>query len=316
MDGYIYLLSNSYVPKLVKFGYTDRDPETRASELSTPTGVPGKWQVKKSWLVPDAYEIEQKVFSALSNHRKTGEFFELNVDTAIGKIEALLVEWQIIESASGLSAAGYRELERNEAVRRKEEAKANSAQMERERIAQIQRSVDEICKREWDIYMKPYVNLCERAKDLYDRPSIASLGKFFGRDEIDVLRSREIYPEILKLAEQIFHAARVARNWRLRLKLQIGEAWPTGKDLQFPDRWHLADEYQGNPISENAEEEVRIAVQHATGWGGDDALKLMRREQRKFQQLVEYAIKNKSPEREFNRSWSNYTSGINSRATP
>jgi hypothetical protein len=303
MDGYIYLLSNSYVPKLVKFGYTDRDPETRASELSTPTGVPGKWMVKKSWLVPDAYEIEQQVFSALNKHRTTGEFFELSVDAAIGKIEALLVEWQIIDAGSGLSAAGYREVERKEAVKRKEEERENSSQAERTRAAHIQRLIDEISKREWDTYIKPYVNLCERAKVLYEKPSIASFGRFFGRDEIDILRSKEIYPEILKLAEQIFHAARVARKWRLKLKLQIGDAWPTGKDLQFPDGWHLANEHLGYSVADNAEVEVRIAVQKATGWSGDDALKLMRREPGKFKQLVQFAINNKSPERESNCSW-------------
>lgn len=75
--GYVYVLSNEHIPKLVKIGYTNRNPSERADELSNFTGVPGKWSVCKYWKLENAFEWEQKIFSALSKFRETGEFFTL-----------------------------------------------------------------------------------------------------------------------------------------------------------------------------------------------------------------------------------------------
>lgn len=80
-EGYVYILTNRYVPDLVKIGYTDRDPGTRANELSNTTGVPGKWAVHKSWLLEDAYSCEQRIFSELAKLRETGAVSNLKCNT-------------------------------------------------------------------------------------------------------------------------------------------------------------------------------------------------------------------------------------------
>lgn len=88
--GYVYILENENVPSLVKIGFTNRNPKTRATELSNVTGVPGKWIVKKSWHIHDAAVWESNIFRALAQYRKTGEFFSLDVADAIAKITAFL----------------------------------------------------------------------------------------------------------------------------------------------------------------------------------------------------------------------------------
>lgn len=120
-EGYVYILTNRYVPDLVKIGYTDRDPSTRANELSNTTGVPGKWGVHKSWLLEDAYSWEQRIFSELGKLRETGEFFRLSPQGAVEKVSALLASWGAID-ASGLSAAAKREAERIQKTREREQA--------------------------------------------------------------------------------------------------------------------------------------------------------------------------------------------------
>jgi len=120
-EGYVYILTNRYVPDLVKIGYTDRVPDTRASELSNTTGVPGKWTVYTSWLLEDAYSYEQRIFSEFKKIRETGEFFRLSPDNAVENITVLLVSWGAIDSF-GLSAASRREVERIQSIRARENA--------------------------------------------------------------------------------------------------------------------------------------------------------------------------------------------------
>lgn len=88
--GYIYILENENIPSLVKIGFTNRNPKTRASELSNVTGVPGEWIVRKSWHIHDADVWEKNIFRALSQYRKTGEFFSLDLADANAKITAFL----------------------------------------------------------------------------------------------------------------------------------------------------------------------------------------------------------------------------------
>lgn len=104
--GYVYILKNPYVPELVKIGYTDRQPQTRAEELSQATGVPGKWQVHHSFRVRHAHQWEQKIFAHLSKYRETGEFFRLAPEVAQDKINSyLLTQGAWAETASNQADA-------------------------------------------------------------------------------------------------------------------------------------------------------------------------------------------------------------------
>jgi len=92
--GYIYILSNEYMPGLVKIGFTDRDPVTRSRELSSHTGVPGKFNIEKSWEVLGAAAIEAAIFEALASLRLDGrEFFKFSApEKAINRVSSILLK--------------------------------------------------------------------------------------------------------------------------------------------------------------------------------------------------------------------------------
>src|SRR2546428_12856208 len=93
-EGHLYIFVNKHMPGLVKIGYTERDPDVRAAELSTPTGVPGKFEVFISWLLDDPYVHEQRVFKQLNKHRHPGtEFFELPPAKAAEAAKAYLIKF-------------------------------------------------------------------------------------------------------------------------------------------------------------------------------------------------------------------------------
>ncbi len=76
--------------------------------------------------------------------------------------------------------------------------------------------------------------------------------------------------------------------------------------MGFPDGHYLADEYLGPSPEDVQVTEVRLAVQKATGWGGDDALKLMRKYPQEFSSLINFSRTNPSPERIAGQSWARY----------
>lgn len=120
------------MPRLVKIGYTERSPQTRAIELSNHTGVPGNFSVVKSWRIQDAAVCEKKIFAELRPHRSTGEHFELSPSEAVKRINILLRAWgQIGED-------GLTEIERIEAFQRRQKLEeAEKARKHRDLIREI-----------------------------------------------------------------------------------------------------------------------------------------------------------------------------------
>ena len=66
MKGYIYALINPSLKGLVKVGKTSRNPEARAIELSSATGVPTPFIVGYEILVDDCDAAESFVHELLS----------------------------------------------------------------------------------------------------------------------------------------------------------------------------------------------------------------------------------------------------------
>lgn len=88
---YVYVLTNVHVPDLVKFGFSTRDPHNRATELSAPTGVPGRWTVHHYWEVEEGFAVEQAIFKRLNAHRlERQEFFRLPPNEAVRVISEQL----------------------------------------------------------------------------------------------------------------------------------------------------------------------------------------------------------------------------------
>ncbi len=91
-EGFVYVLTNEFMPGIVKIGYTNRSPEERAWELYVKrTGVPGKFQVAFSLKCRDAKALERKVHVKLATHRVNAhrEYFRVDVGHAISVINDL-----------------------------------------------------------------------------------------------------------------------------------------------------------------------------------------------------------------------------------
>lgn len=64
-EGYVYCLSNECMPGLLKIGMTTEDPESRARDLSSATGVPFPFRVEMSKRVANAREKERAMHELL-----------------------------------------------------------------------------------------------------------------------------------------------------------------------------------------------------------------------------------------------------------
>jgi len=90
--GYIYILSNSAMPGLLKIGYTTKDQvKERAQELSAATGVPEPFQIEYYCLTRNVEEVENKTHQYFSSHRVKGkEFFNLDAQEAVKFVDTLV----------------------------------------------------------------------------------------------------------------------------------------------------------------------------------------------------------------------------------
>lgn len=90
---YVYIMRcQAHLEHLYKVGFTDRDPEIRARELSSTTATPSPFEVVRAWPVTEGLAAERAAHAALSavRHSATREFFQtafsdlqLVVETAI-----------------------------------------------------------------------------------------------------------------------------------------------------------------------------------------------------------------------------------------
>ena len=82
--GYVYVMTNIYIPNMVKIGMTTKTPEERAVELRS-TGVPGDWIPIHSMFVPNCEMLEKFIHMKLSDLRVSNdrEFFSISVAKAI-----------------------------------------------------------------------------------------------------------------------------------------------------------------------------------------------------------------------------------------
>lgn len=83
--GFVYLLTNDYMPNVYKVGCTERSPHTRAEELSKATGVPAPFQVLCYIEVEDFQRIERELHKWLEEWRISPdrEFFHGGLEYAV-----------------------------------------------------------------------------------------------------------------------------------------------------------------------------------------------------------------------------------------
>ena len=76
--GFVYILSNLYMPDLIKIGCTERSPHARADELSKATGVPTPFQVM-CYAEFEDFQSQERSLHGWLNHSRVNdsrEFFE------------------------------------------------------------------------------------------------------------------------------------------------------------------------------------------------------------------------------------------------
>jgi hypothetical protein len=85
MKGWVYILSNESLEGLVKIGFSTKDPEGRARELSSDTGVPTPFTVEYEMLVENPHKCEQRIHELLDHKRvnQKREFFKCSVEDSI-----------------------------------------------------------------------------------------------------------------------------------------------------------------------------------------------------------------------------------------
>jgi hypothetical protein len=111
-EGYVYCMSNECMPGLLKIGMTTDEPDERAKELSSATGVPFPFRVEFCKKVADPRAKEKAMHELLSavgfrvNEKR--EFF----NCAVGIVELLFalidgVEVQVSNSAAASVVRKY-----------------------------------------------------------------------------------------------------------------------------------------------------------------------------------------------------------------
>ena len=90
-DSWVYILSNTSQPGLLKIGYTKNTPEERAKQISNATGVALPYKVEWAFHCYDGFGLEQEVHHKLNNYRVNNnrEFFQISLEEAKGIIEEL-----------------------------------------------------------------------------------------------------------------------------------------------------------------------------------------------------------------------------------
>ncbi|MBD1229238.1 GIY-YIG nuclease family protein [Xenorhabdus griffiniae] len=89
VEGWVYVLSNKYMPGIYKVGMTTTSPEARAKELASATGVPCKFEIAATFYSRDPSNDEATVHDMLFEFRinESREFFDASLEEIIAACE-------------------------------------------------------------------------------------------------------------------------------------------------------------------------------------------------------------------------------------
>lgn len=95
-EGFIYILVNPAFPNYVKIGRTTKDPEIRARELSSGTGVPAPYGVAWDVTVNDCHKVERLIHNELAyaRARNDREFFTIPLRKAISVVSEIVAPFE------------------------------------------------------------------------------------------------------------------------------------------------------------------------------------------------------------------------------
>lgn len=100
--GYVYILINPAFAGFVKIGKTTKNPEVRAREVSSGTGVPAPYAVAWDVLVDDCDQVERVIHQQLApaRARKDREFFALPLKRAIAVASSIAAPFECNDEES------------------------------------------------------------------------------------------------------------------------------------------------------------------------------------------------------------------------
>jgi len=92
---YVYVLSNSSMSGILKIGYTDNDPISRANELSNSTSVPTPYRVIREYpfATPSRAKAEEKRLHSIFKKQRVNlkrEFFRVSVEEIESKVRGYI----------------------------------------------------------------------------------------------------------------------------------------------------------------------------------------------------------------------------------
>lgn len=90
-DSWVYVLTNRTMPNLVKIGFTEKEPDKRAKQISRSTGVPLEFSVAYAFKCFNAHALEIELHKYLKDYRVNNdrEFFHMSVEQAKDAITEL-----------------------------------------------------------------------------------------------------------------------------------------------------------------------------------------------------------------------------------
>jgi uncharacterized protein YueI len=88
-DEYIYILTNPYMPGIIKIGKTTTSVEQRVRELSQDTGVPAPFETHYAAKVSDCSYVEKKLHGIFGDRRinPNREFFDVSPERVVEAID-------------------------------------------------------------------------------------------------------------------------------------------------------------------------------------------------------------------------------------
>lgn len=94
-EGHVYILVNPAFTGYVKIGRTTKDPETRARELSSFTGVPAPYAVAWDAFVSDCHNVERLAHRRLAHARVRNdrEFFAIPLREAVSLLAEIVAPY-------------------------------------------------------------------------------------------------------------------------------------------------------------------------------------------------------------------------------
>ncbi len=90
-EGYIYILKNQAMPGIFKIGFTTKEPEKRAYEITSEMKMPVPFEVAYSWKTTMPFAVEQAIFSELEALCQGREFYTGELDYLAVVCESKLV---------------------------------------------------------------------------------------------------------------------------------------------------------------------------------------------------------------------------------